>query len=175
MDGSRFDRLARDLVAGRSRRTVAKGIAGGLAAAVTLVGRRATVADHKPEHCAHAGEKVQSRKGCCADLTAGADGRCAAPGPFGAACTSNAGCASGVCACRAHDCSGGGLCADAYSGTVDQACFDAGGGVADVRTPGGAQAEVCARDAGSFCPSGACSGAEQVCAIGNFCIVLVDE
>ena len=124
MDGSHFDRLARDLGAARSRRAVAKGLAGGLmVGAVTLLAGRVTVADHKPEHCALEGEKVLPQKGCCVGLTAGRDGRCAPTPPpptatpepppppiCGQACTpdSAATCPQG-CTCIPSDPSGEGF------------------------------------------------------------------
>ena len=70
MDAGQFDRLAKVLSSGADRRRVLGVFAGGLAAAL---GRpRATVADHKPEHCAKEGHpaKNKDKKGCCAGLLA---------------------------------------------------------------------------------------------------------
>jgi hypothetical protein len=85
------------------------------------------------------------------------------PLPFGAECASNGACESGICACRAHDCSGGGFCADASTG---------GCTAASVVTPSGIVG-ACTVDGGSFCPSGTCADPSQVCAAALFCAVLI--
>ena len=81
MDGRQFDGLTKHLAARTgARRDIVKGLAGGLlAGALGLVGSRAALANHKPSHCAHEGEKVapgKSGKACCEGLTEDAAGRC---------------------------------------------------------------------------------------------------
>jgi hypothetical protein len=82
MDSERFDGLVRRFGQPRSRRQTLRGLAGAVTAgALGLGGGRVGLANHKPSHCAHEGEKVEpgnSGKGCCEGegLVVGADGRC---------------------------------------------------------------------------------------------------
>lgn len=75
MDAARFDGIAKALGSGADRRRMLSVLGGGLAAA--LGGGAGTLADHKPSHCAKAGQKVQSHKECCSGLM-GVDSRCMA-------------------------------------------------------------------------------------------------
>jgi hypothetical protein len=83
MDSERFDGLVRSFGQSRSRRQTLRILAGAVTAgALGLGGSRAALADHKPSHCAHEGEKVvtgSSGKTCCAGLVVGAGGRCVVP------------------------------------------------------------------------------------------------
>jgi hypothetical protein len=91
MDSERFDGLVRSFGQSRSRRQTLRSLAGAVTAgALGLSGSRVALANHKPSHCAHAGEKVEagnSGKTCCAGegLVVGADGRCVVPSGCAAA------------------------------------------------------------------------------------------
>ena len=81
MQGSRFDGLTRELAAGRSRRSVVKGLAAGLVAgAAGLAAERGARADHEQghgrDHCAKEGQQAQPHKTCCPGLAPDAGGRC---------------------------------------------------------------------------------------------------
>jgi hypothetical protein len=93
---------------------------------------------------------------------------------FGAACTSNAACASGICGCLRADCVGGGLCVDAC---VFEPCSAKDGGLGNVFTPGGGSPGVCleecfpscdACNSGETCPGG------TVCSVGAPCHTPID-
>lgn len=73
MDASRFDQLTRELASGPSRRAVLKGVIGGLVAAL---GGGSALADHKPGHCAKAGQVPTAGKHCCTGLLPDTNGRC---------------------------------------------------------------------------------------------------
>jgi hypothetical protein len=79
MDSERFDGLVRSFGQSRSRRQTLRSLAGAVTAgALGLGGSRVALANHKPSHCAHEGEKVvpgNSGKACCPDLVEEA-GRC---------------------------------------------------------------------------------------------------
>lgn len=138
MDDARFDRLTRQLAAGRSRRSVLKGLAGGFGAGIAaLLGGGSAAA--KPK-CRQAGRPCEGHQTCCAGLLCVADGdgsarRCAA-------------CPSGQIAC-------GDGCVDACMPS-DQ-CHDAG--VCDPAT--GACVNPAKPD-GAACVDGACCAGECV-------------
>jgi hypothetical protein len=82
MEAERLDRIAKRLGSGVHRRHILGVLAAGLAAA--RGGQRVTLANHKPSHCAHEGEKVESGKSgkaCCEGLTEDAEGRCVLAAP----------------------------------------------------------------------------------------------
>jgi hypothetical protein len=190
MDPSRFDALTRLLAARPSRRQLLRSLSGGLTAG--LLGREALAADCKADGKACA-KGSQCCSGLCAPPPTGhtsvahstsvcctphCTGRCGGagdgcggtcdtacpPAPFDAPCTTNAGCASGVCACILPNCSTGGLCATPYHSGCP--------GAAPVATPSGG-VEVCGRDGDGFCGSAPCPSG-QVCGPSNACFVLVN-
>ena len=84
MEDTRFDTLTRILATCTSRRTVLRGLAGGLfAGTASLIAGHSALADHTPDHCAHEGVKEHLNrnhpKSCCAGLVPDANGRCQAP------------------------------------------------------------------------------------------------
>jgi hypothetical protein len=79
MDARQFDEISRTLSAGADRRRVLSAVLGGVVAA--LGGARATVAHHKPDHCAKAGQKVTPGKPTCCPGLAPQGGRCAEEAP----------------------------------------------------------------------------------------------
>jgi hypothetical protein len=84
MDPKRFDRMTHALAEGRSRRSLVKGLTGGLlAGAASLIVGRGALADHKPDHCAQEGQQAHldqhHSKSCCPGLVPDANGWCQAP------------------------------------------------------------------------------------------------
>ena len=155
MDAQQFDALTKALGSGASRRRVLGALAGSLVAALGRQG--ATVANHKPEHCAKAGQKPRrgkSGKGCCAGLTEGADGRCrgvGSPDPCqgcsGRCCTGSSG--------RAWCCSPNDSCCG--DGVAQALCC-----IANQRCCTGAFGAQCC-DPNETCCSGQCCNPRQTC------------
>jgi hypothetical protein len=128
MDGKRFDALARQLAAPRSRRSVL-GLLAGLATGAA--GRNAVGAapkDDKPSKCYGEGSSCTNAKQCCSDICT--NRRCAAPVPQ---CTVASECPGTDTDCRFRTCNGG-------------ACgFDnvAGGTLTSQQTAGDCRKNVC--------------------------------
>jgi hypothetical protein len=146
MDGSRFDRLTRDMVAGRTRRSVVKGIAGGLVAGVaTLAGGRATLAGHKADHCAKEGQQAHldqnHPKPCCAGLVAGPDGRCHATTPPPSVCAAGTDMCSSSVFCRQGPDSESSFCVCATTTEGGPVCIVSG------NAPCGSGATACSSSA----------------------------
>jgi hypothetical protein len=104
VDSSRFDRFTREVAGGRSRRSLLKGVAGGLVAAFVSGG--STLANHKPDHCTKAGQVPAADKRCCAGLMPGANGRCVTDRCSGVTCTAPDTChTAGTCNQATGQCS----------------------------------------------------------------------
>lgn len=158
MDADRFDRLARRLGTTNSRRAALKGLAaGGLGAALGLLGRREAGADHG---CRHNGRRCTSAFQCCSGACK--NGACCKSA--GASCSAGSQCCSGRCkdgtccnglgkACSANEecCAGG--CNNACcklpgaSCTADSECC-AGGCEANGTCGCAPAGAACARSAG---------------------------
>jgi hypothetical protein len=167
MDGSRFDRLARGMATGSSRRTLLKGLGGGVLAALGMARTGGVEADNT---CKPAAPKPQSKckkdAQCCPGLVCEAAGGtkttrcqsgCHIGGAFYASGATNPAnlcqsCQPGTSttAWTTKDCSP--FACDPVAGT----CFSSCEGD-----------EACA--AGAHCAEGACCPAEDFCEIGGVC------